>query len=299
MNTAEILGGRVETKLEDSAIAAELFSRAEMERRFGYQAGAGLFESSLLERAGHYSEAVFSAYKDIAYARSYGSIDQRVIEDRLEAVLASGSALGEETMKSISRAVRAIRAFNLKSWEDCISLMEISFLSDSFSSWMLLAAQIQLSPQDQALLNAYANIQARYVNFPEYWYFSMLHERNKDLARDAAERCIQLAPDGPRALEARNVIVLSYNLDQKDSVSLLIVPEIESIATNSIVQGNPEVLRGLFPVLALPDNPSTLYALGVIKGLCDNAPVREWVRAEAKKADTRLAERLRYAGGSL
>jgi len=164
---------------------------------------------------------------------------------------------------------------------------------------MRLAAQIRLAPRDLALRSSYAEIQARFAAFPDYWYFSMLHESDPGLALDAAERCIRLAPKGPRAVEARRMIAASYKLEQKDAENVLVEQEIESIASSAIRGGNLELLRELFPVLALPDNPSTLYALGIIKGLCDDAPVRVWVKAEAEKADRRLAERLRYAGGTL
>jgi hypothetical protein len=70
--------------------------------------------------------------------------------------------------------------------------------------------------------------------------------------------------------------------------------EIESLVNEAVQQGMPELLTELLPLVALPDNPYTLYASGALKALSSDQNFRTWFSGEAAKAAGRLAERLSY-----
>ncbi|MDR2701570.1 MAG: hypothetical protein LBB72_03985, partial [Spirochaetaceae bacterium] len=55
-----------------------------------------------------------------------------------------------------------------------------------------------------------------------------------------------------------------------------------------------ELLAELFPLMGLPDNPSTLYAAGTLRALASESIFRAWFAREAEKAKGRLAERLQF-----
>jgi hypothetical protein len=113
-------------------------------------------------------------------------------------------------------------------------------------------------------------------------------------ARAYAERCINLAASGPYAAECRRILAELSGLDGKDGPALKTRNEIETISTAALQAGKPEMLEALLPLLALPDNPYTLYVSGTLRALSFSQAFRRWFSAEAEKANGRLAERLLY-----
>jgi hypothetical protein len=109
-----------------------------------------------------------------------------------------------------------------------------------------------------------------------------------------AERCINLAPDGPYAAECRKLLAAAAGLDEKAGAALKTQAEIEDLISSAAQTANPAALSALFPLIALPDNPYTLYASGAMRSLAANGRFKEWFSGEAVKAKGRLAERLRY-----
>lgn len=284
-----------------SSFVDTLSDLAERERRGRYEPGFGLFESTVRERAGDYTGAVFAAYKDLVYGYGRGEIESKDIAtrlDRLESGFATSSGPGAA---SVLPAIRAARAFQGGDWqavtEALRGIQSFDGQQDSFPLWMELTAKLEQSLASENELERYAIMQSRYALLPEYWFHFARAQKNIDLMRDSAERCIALAPAGPFAKDARSSIAASYGLAKSDGDSLLIPFEIESIATRAVQTGKPEVLEAMLPILGLADNPATLYAVGALRGLCASDDMRSWLGAKAATSRGRIAERLRYITG--
>lgn len=284
--------GTTERELEDSLTMA-----LESERRDGFSAGMGLRQSLLFEEAGDDTGAVLAAFKELLYARAKGLA--------ADVDLLSGLAKLENSPTSspaAKAASGAARDFVMQRWDSVIDSaadMATGRESDSLARWMVLVSEMERAvPAPEAIRTSYAGLQARYAGFPEYWYRSARMEPLPALARDSAERCIGLAPVGPFTAECRSIIARSYGLDPEAGAALLTVPEIQAVASRAAKSADWSALTALFPLLSLPDNPVSLYALGIFRALAVSESARDWLLIEAKKARGRLAERLAYVAGS-
>jgi hypothetical protein len=70
--------------------------------------------------------------------------------------------------------------------------------------------------------------------------------------------------------------------------------EIEAIISRSLNAGNPEMLAPLMPLISLPDNPYTFYAVGALRALAAVPQHRDYFSGIASGSCGRLAERLAY-----
>ncbi|MBU0928576.1 MAG: hypothetical protein KKA67_12560 [Spirochaetes bacterium] len=276
----------------------ELADIAEAERRGGYEPGLGLLESSIRERRGDYPGAVLAAYKELRYAYGRGEIGlSRVREgvDRLDSLITDKDHSGSSTIRS---AVAAVKAFESGDWADAAkdlpSLSSPDDAPDSFARWMASVCSLERGDAPSSEQGRYAVMQARYSALPDYWYRFARAQGSGAAARDSAERCIALAPTGPLALGARAIVAESYGLERSCAASLLTAYEIESAASSAARDGKPAALEPLLAVLGLPDNPATLYAVGILRGMCAAQPVRAWLEERGAVSEGRVAERLRY-----
>jgi hypothetical protein len=114
---------------------------------------------------------------------------------------------------------------------------------------------------------------------------------------DGAERCVSLAPEGPYADAGRTLLAQLTGLSNRDSAAIKTRLEIESVIEKAVASGSGEELNKLLPLLALPDNPYTLYALGACRGLATQENFAHYFQEEIKKSSGRLHERLRYILG--
>jgi hypothetical protein len=114
------------------------------------------------------------------------------------------------------------------------------------------------------------------------------------VAADYAERCINSAPQGPFAGDCRNILAGYTGLKSEDGSSLKTKAEIETIISGSINTGNPELLDLLIPLISLPDNPYTVYAVGALRTLTSVPKYRDYFSKQAVTSNGRLAERLSY-----
>jgi len=78
---------------------------------------------------------------------------------------------------------------------------------------------------------------------------------------------------------------------------LLTKPEIEFIIGSAVSERKPDRLDPRFPLLGLPDNPYTLYALGALKGIASDEHFRTVLASAAASRQGRAAARLRYVSG--
>ncbi|MDR1618984.1 MAG: hypothetical protein LBS06_08090 [Treponema sp.] len=281
----------------EAAGAAPRFSLeelAEAERLGGFVRGMGLAESSVREEAGDYGGAVIAAYKELAWAFSYGSLPGELLRQGLENILSlKGDSAGA------AGTAKAVLAFIDGDWAKAEETLKTLFpgegTGDGFVRWMLLVCDMEGdSPEASAGAGSvYGSIRARYDNFPEYWYRGARYFSGP-IGAEYAERCIALTPQGPFAAECRGILAAWLGLEGRDAAALKSKAEIEGIITKAAGTGNPEPLAELLPLIALPDNAYTFYAAGSLRALSKGPRFREYLLREASGASGRLAERLNY-----
>jgi hypothetical protein len=205
---------------------------------------------------------------------------------------------------SAAAAVEACLAFLRGDYRGALVPLDALFAGevevDAFSSWMRLVCGMELGGAEaKSALAPYLAIRARYQTLPCYWYFGA---RALEMGEDRgawAERAVNLAPGGPYAAEAREILVTNVGLDAREAASIRTRYEIDKVVENAADGGRPPLLTNLLPLLALPDNPYTLYALNALRGLAANdGKFKAWFTDEAQRAakakSVRAAERLTY-----
>jgi len=309
-------------------ISSNLERIAEIERTGVYYPGLALAESGLRERAGDFSGAAIAAYKELSWAYGCSAAGREQVEEGLNnalkffraspdiinshANISGGDSPGGNAnlYSAAASALIGCIAFAREDWvqaeEFLMGLLSDDEEPDSFLRWMLMVCALESKKRDageiQAIRSAYGAIRARYAVFPEYWYRGARAYGNtgstafeKNIVSSYAEHCINTSPDGPFSESCRTII--SHNLGlssgtiQKD---ILTKAEIENIIRASVSASNPVLLEDLFPLIALPDNPYTLYALGALKALSSVPEYLTFFTGKALSTSGRLAERLNY-----
>ncbi|MDR2047819.1 MAG: hypothetical protein LBP69_00040 [Treponema sp.] len=273
---------------------------AELERSGGFVPGLGLAESNLRETSGDYAGAVLAVFKELswAYSRGEGGVTGEAVTAGLKNVVELGAGPGA------AEAARAVLAFFEGRWNEAQALIGQLFAeeteTDAFSRWMLLVCAMEQGNLSREIRGEYSAIRARYSGFPEYWYrgaraFRTLKPETTVSAAGAyAERCVNLAGNGPYAAECRAILAETAGLGGKDGGAIKTRAEIEALVGAALRNSRPDVLAGLLPLVELPDNPYTIYASGALRALAADEKFRAWFLSEAAKAKGRLAERLLY-----
>ena len=280
-------------------IAESLERITELERAGGFFPGLGLAESELRERAGDYAGAAVAAYKELSWAYGYGIVSMSQVEEGLHNALALFEGDNDPQRSAGNRAVRGCIAFARGDWELAEELL-LGILSpddepDSFLKWMLLACALEQdndADKGRKARSAYGAIRARYALFPEYWYRGA-----RNIGAAYAEQCVNTSPQGPFAENSRTILAAHFGITP-DGRFLRTKVEIENILRASVSMNNPNVMEELFPLMALPDNPYTIYALGAMQALSAIPEFRTFFIEAALKASGRLAERLNYISRS-
>ncbi|MCL2800481.1 MAG: hypothetical protein FWD28_01805 [Treponema sp.] len=276
---------------ELTSLLQTLDELAELERAGSWFRGIGLTESSLRERTGDYAGSVAAAFKELSWAYGMGLLNRA---DLVQGVENIKTIQGDE---SITITVDAILAFLKNQWEAAAADLSQQFCEadepDGFGRWMILVCAIELSPDDRQAAAAYRAMRARYSQFPEYWYrgaraFSGI------ISAEFAENCINSSPQGPYAEECRKILALFTGLRSDDGLSIKTKREIETIITLSVNTGNPQILESLLPLIGLPDNPYTIYAVNAMRTLSNLPGFNDYFSRQAGFSRGRLAERLSY-----
>jgi hypothetical protein len=290
---------------EDMKQNLNLEEIAEIERAGGYYPGLGLAESAMREKAGDYAGAVLAAYKDLAWAYGYRGASHAESAEGLRRVAALFTAPGGEKEKLAAAAAKGVIAFSEEKWREAEEILkdlaEEDESPDSFLRWMLLTCAMEQDGKS-SLRSAYSSIRARYSLFPEYWYRGARAFAAADkgrggspgsIAAEYAEQCINLSPQGPFAEDCRRIIAGQLGLET-ESGALRSKAEIEDLLRRSVASGDPKLLEDLFPLINLPDNAYTLYALGALRAVSSVSPFREFFSGHAAGAKGRLAERINF-----
>jgi len=264
---------------------------AELERAGSWFQGLALAESGIRESAGDYAGAVAAVYKELAWAYGKGMIQKDEAERGILNIL---DLNGPE---DVNISANAVLAFSGGQWEKASSAL-LPFIDeelepDCFGRWMILVCALETDRGDIKAAAAYRAIRARYAQFPEYWYrgaraFSGM------IGAEYAENCINLSAQGPFASDCRMILASYSGLKSEDGLSLKTKKEIESIISQSVSSGNPQVLESLLSLISLPDNPYTVYAVGALRALTAVQAYRDYFNAQASSSKGRLAERLSY-----
>jgi len=296
----------------DADSLAKLERLAEYERQNGFVIDMGSAESRIRESAGDFGGAVIAAYKELFYAFAYtGSFDSKTADEKTltpQKIKSSLQTLKENAKKdmpdklpAISASCDACTAYTEGRYADALPLLS-HFLenteSDSFARYLAAACELETSPSPP-MLSKYGAFRTRFKYLPEYWLHSARAQSDISIRLSHAEYCINTCPSGPFAPECRKMMAAAFNLQESDAPYLLTVLEIENYTLKAIRAANPELLAPLLPLLALPDNARTIYAAGVLKGICSEKIFFDYLTAERKTASGRIAERLDYILGEV
>jgi len=280
---------------ETASFLRSLDELAELERAGLWYQGMGLAESGLRESAGDLAGAVAAAYKEISRTYAFGLIQKIDVENGILHLLA---VQNDETVIAASNAIIAFLNDRWTEAADGFSpLFDELEEPDSFIRWMTLVCSLEKSKaalaENRRAAAAYRSIRARYVTFPEYWYRGA-RVFSGAVAADYAENCINLSPNGPFAGECRKIIASYTGLKTEDGSSIKTKKEIETIISQSVNAANPQILDDLLPLIGLPENPYTVYAVGALRALTAIPGFRDYFSSKAAAASGRLAERLLY-----
>ena len=288
----QVSSSRTEISFADrEMIYQSIDELADLERAGSWFAGMSLTESGLLENAGDYAGAVAAIYKELAYAYGLGLIPKEDINVCLLNIL---DARKEE---EIIITVNAILAFTQERWAQASDLFAQVFNEinepDGFSNWMILVCALEQNGMDRQAALAYKAIRARYAQFPDYWYRGA-RVFSGAVSAEYAENCINIFPEGPYASECREILAVYSGLKTDDGLSIKTKKEIETAISQSITTGNPEAIDPLLPLISLPDNPYTIYAVSALRALVSVPNFRDYFSRKAAVSGGRLAERLLY-----
>jgi hypothetical protein len=275
--------------------ARELYELAWLERSRGFQAGSGRREAAIREAMGDWAGAVLASCKELSWAYSMDLLLAEDLSSRLQALGHLCALENGDSPDAAAYAFNAWDAYQSGSWaaayQKLLALYPDTRSGDSYVRYLLLSCQLELKTAPASIYQEYSALRARYMSFPEFWLRAAHHAPTVSERQEAAELCVSLAPSGPYAAEARSLLATLAGLDAKDGSSILVKREIESACAMGRWQE-------LWPLLALPDNPWTLYALSLCRQASSEAALKELFRQEAKKASGRLAERLSYVAGA-
>ncbi|MDR2965856.1 MAG: hypothetical protein LBU88_08780 [Treponema sp.] len=305
VSLADIESRKALASNEMETLMRSLDEITELERAGSWLQGMAVTESSIREYAGDLPGAVAAAYKELALAYGRGLIQKQDKEQGLLKLL----ELKETPVlndQSVAAAANAILAFSRGQWEQASTGLSLLFNNesepDSFANWMLLVCALEKNRaqgfgEDRRASSAYRSIRARYSQFPEYWYRGAV-AFSGTIAAEYAENCINSSPEGPFAEESRKIIAEFIGLKKEDGIAIRTKREIEAIITRSVSTGDPKMLDSLLPLISLPDNPYTIYAVGTFRALTNIPVFREYFTAQAAASRGRLAERLSYISRS-
>jgi hypothetical protein len=270
---------------------------AALERSGAWFQGLGLAESGLRESSGDYAGAVAAAYKELAWAYGRGMIQKEDTEQGLLNLLANEKSDEAVVTAAVTTAANAVLAFARGQWATAGAALAPLFDEleepDSFGRWMILVCALEKDREDRRAAAAYKAIRSRYVQQPEYWYRGA-RAFSGTIAAEYAENCVNLSPQGSFAAECRRILASFAGLKSEDGALLKTKTEVEEIISRSVNTGNPQILDSLFPLIGLPDNPYTVYAVSALRALTPVPKFRDFFNGQAAAAKGRLAERLSY-----
>jgi hypothetical protein len=129
------------------------------------------------------------------------------------------------------------------------------------------------------------------------WIVNIWLSGDGNIAAVYAEQCINASPRGPFSADCRKILAeyLGLSFDRRDRYfDIRTKAEIENTIRVSVSMNDPFILEELFPLMALPENAYTLYAVGALKALASVPEFRSFFIDEEQKSIGRLAERLNY-----
>ncbi len=294
------LDGSVRSSVTAAELESELFDICETERRNGCLQGLGALESMLLEGTGDAAGALYAASRDLFVAYAYGESSLDDALGRLDGIQQGWLDSGHQPDAALVYAVASVRSALVGDWEPGKAPRTATGPEspDSFRAWLSLAYRIQNGVATSEEIRRYSAMQARYSSFPPYWRVFTLAGLNQEFSVDAAERCIRLAPHGHYAELSRHSLASNFGLPDGSGKAVLTSGEIQAIVEDAVASGDYDRLETLFPTLELPDNPSTMFAVGALRSLSEIRDVRLWLESRRARAQGRLAERLRYVTGA-
>lgn len=286
-------------KDEASAVSEALKIIADRERDGVYIPGLALQEAALHESDGDAGAALLAAFRELLWAYILLPVDDEHALDKEQLLerIAGAAALYPDN-EQLCTVHNALASYIKEDWQHAADLLASCIHEDdepdAFVHFLHLSCLLEAGHDDESLRRSFALLRGRYESFPLYWFYAA---RFGSRRLEAAEHCIALSPKGPYAQGARSILAELSGLEASDAEHLRIRAEIENAIEKSLSAKDPSLLHVLFPLLALPDNPFTLYALSSFRVLSEAHEYSLFFMDQSKQSSGRLAERLRYASG--
>jgi len=202
-------------------------------------------------------EVALAALVDVDFQRSRGLIASEQVIQNLKTLETKIASRGLPPEKSGLTSVRAAAAWVQGDFKK-VDFDDRLLATSADARFLRLSAQLRTGRVGDADLKAYANLEARFHDFPSYYLalLSYFRDTRKDYKNDGfaalAERVVNLAPAGPSAAEGRAALALAWSVPADQASSLLTKAEIDGM-----LPGDPKLIK----LLATSDNPSVQYAV--------------------------------------
>lgn len=150
----------------------------------------------------------------------------------------------------------------------------------------------------EALLEAYLEAGRPYRK-SQFYYFQLWKsidgwgEKYEALLVETLKACIVTGPSTERALEARRRLAVAYGAADLPGPLPMTETEMKKLS-DCVLQGAPaEILQPMLEFLEWPDNPGTLRAELILRGVRDVPEIRDFMEEFLNGAGPRAEERVR------
>jgi len=264
---------------------------ANIERSGRYNEQAALIEVGLRKELGDITGGLAAIYRFMTWKHGHGNMTKEHIEQNLHGIILENSSVNE----GVAQTAHALLAFSQGRYRESLNMLSDIFGEpaepDGFVTLLYMSCLLEINPQDHVTAFAYMALNMRYTLHPEYWYRgARLFSGAR--AVEYAETCINIAPRGPYANECRIIIGTIFGLGEEDAVLIRSKVEIQAMISVAVSMDSPEILAPLLPLLALPENPATVYAEGALRALVQHQSFKAYFDGLAASSNGLLADRL-------
>jgi hypothetical protein len=271
------------------------------EASFGYQPGAGLLESSVLEKLGRGAESVLAAFKETLYQLTQGAISQEQVDKNL-AVLATRADVSGLGGPREQIMIQGLRFYVQARWAEANRSLTkgLTGTEDPFARFLLLTSSLEDEKVSPAMLADFATLEMRYRTYPDFYYhlWRAMKKGPGDYslsnARNVLEKTILLAPTSAEAAESRQELGRFLGIDAQEARSIMLRPELDRAFALVLDGGDPQ--KVLLPVIRLlsirRENIYTSEGALMLKSAARIPAVGAFLADQAKHASGPLKDRL-------
>jgi hypothetical protein len=274
----------------------------EYQRRYAFETGTGLLESTILEKLGRLGESVLCAFKELEYQRYSGGAEDAAVLANLRIL---SRALSDGNAKALAET---LIAFVQERWSDVMrDARQLESLStDPFARYVLLSARLESAGRTHttdaadATIMEYQALEPSLRGLAGFYYHLWRGMRNGSGAYTLAtmqailEKCILLGPTTAYARETRREIGGLLGLAPTDAEKLLLGAELDAIASAVVSRADLSALSSVIELLATPENSYEMAGVMLMRQLKRIGSVDSFLHEKARSAHGRLKERLGF-----